>query len=211
MIRYQIISTLIILCLTLPLAACLKFNQPRNKIEYYTLEYDPPDAGSHQRLPHVIGVQQFSASPIYSSNRIVYRDESFKRQAYSYHKWWANPAELVTYYLARDLKNSNYFKTVLTAESRFAPSYRVEGSVDDFLELDRQNTWEAVLGVSIVLIDEKQTDISQKILFQKTYRTGKPCEKKNPRSLAKAMSLAMSEISHSIINDIYEFLEHRKN
>ncbi len=123
--------------------------------------------------------------------------------------WWVNPAKFVTYYLSRDLKESGLFKAVLPGDRRFAPSYLVEGTVDDFLEIDGENTWEAVLSVSIAFMDEKETDISQKILFQKTYRISKPCRQKNPRALAAAMSLAMSEISGKIINDLYNFLAAR--
>lgn len=205
MIRSEKILILL-LCLTLPLAACLKFNQPKNKIEYYTLEYDPPDVGNHQTLPHVIQVQQFSVSPIYNSNRIIYRDESYKRQTYTYHKWRANPAKFVTYFLSRDLEGSGLFKAVLPGDSRFAPSYLVEGAVDEFLEKSGDNTWEAVLSVSIVFMDEKEADISRKVLFQKNYRSSKLCQQRNPRALAAAMSLAMSEISGKIINDLYNFL-----
>ena len=196
----------LMLCLTLPLAACLNLKQPKNKIEYYTLEYDPPAVGNHQPLPHVIRVQRFSVSPIYNSNRIIYRDKSYKRQAYTYYKWQANPAKFVTYYLSRDLQESGLFKAVLPAHGRFAPAFLVEGTVNDFLERDGENPWEAVLSVSIVFMDEKETDISRKILFQKTYRTEKPCRQRNPRALAAAMSLAMSEISGKIINDLYHFL-----
>ncbi|MBT8366983.1 MAG: PqiC family protein [Deltaproteobacteria bacterium] len=208
MLRQKKIEILL-LCLTLSLAACLKLKQPKNKIEYYTLEYDPPVVDNHHPLPQVIRVQQFSVSPVYNSNRIIYRDNSYKRQAYAYHKWRANPARFVTYYLSRDLKESGLFKAVLPGDSRIAPAYLVEGSVDDFLERDGENTWEAVLSVSIVFMDEKQTDISQKILFQKTYHTSKPCKQKNPRALAKAMSLAMSEISGNIIHDLYNYLAAR--
>jgi cholesterol transport system auxiliary component len=208
MVRHKKILILL-LCLTLPLAACLKLKQPKNKIEYYTLEYDPPVVGNHQALPHVIRVQQFSISPIYNSNRIIYRDKSYQRQAYAYYKWRANPAKFVTYYLSRDLKESGLFKAVLPGDSRLAPSYLVEGTVDDFLEMDGDNSWEAFLSVSIAFMDETETDISQKILFQKIYRTSKPCREKNPRALAAAMSLAMSEISGKIINDLYNFLAAR--
>jgi cholesterol transport system auxiliary component len=208
MLGYQKILILL-LCLTLPLAACLKLKQPQNKVEYYTLEYDPPVVDNHLPLPQAIRVQEFTISPIYNSNRIIYRDKSFKRQAYAYHKWRANPAQFVTYYLRRDLKEAGLFKAVLHGDSRIAPAYLVEGSVDDFLEMDGENTWEALLSVSIVFMDEKQSDISSKILFQKIYRTRKPCEQKNPRALAKAMSLAMSEISGIIINDLYNFLAAR--
>jgi len=200
---------LLLLCLTLPLAACLKLKQPQNRIEYYTLEYDPPAAVERQALPYVIRVLQFSVSPVYNSNRIIYRDKSYNRQAYSYYKWRANPARLVTYFLSRDLKESGIFKAVLPGESRVAPAYLVEGTVDEFLEVAGNENWHAVLAVSIVLMDENQTDISQKVLFQKTYRTRKSCEKKHPRALAAAMSLAMSEISVSIIDDLFNNLAAR--
>jgi len=199
----------LLLCHTLSLAACLNLEQPKNKIEYYTLEYDPPAMGHHQPLPYVIRVQQFSVSPIYNSNRIIYRDKSYKRQAYTYYKWQANPARFVTYYLSRDLQESGLFKAVLPADGRFAPAFLVAGTVNDFMESDGENTWEAVLSVSIAFMDEQETDISQKIFFQKTYRTSKPCRQKNPQALAAAMSLAMSEISGNIINDLYHFLAAR--
>ena len=198
--------TMLLLCLALPLAACLNLKQPQNRIEYYSLEYDPPAAGKHQILPHVIRVQQFSVSPVYNSHRIIYRDNSYKRQAYSYYKWRANPGQFVTYFLSRDLKASGIFKAVLPGGSRVTPVYLIEGTVDEFLEVAGNENWQAALAVSIVLMDENQTDISQKVLFQKTYRTRKPCEQKNPRALAAAMSLAMSEISARIIDDLYNHL-----
>jgi len=203
-------NLLLLLGLTLPLAACLNLKQPQNRIEYYTLEYDPPVTANRQALPVVIRVLQFSISPVYNSNRIIYRDKSYKRQAYSYHKWRANPAQLVTYFLSRDLKASGIFKAVLPADRSVAPAYRVEGSVDEFLEVAGSENRHAVLAVSIVLMDENQTDISQKVLFQKTYRTRKPCDLKHPRGLAAAMSLAMSEVSLSIIDDLFNNLAARK-
>lgn len=200
---------MLLLGLALSLAACLNLKQPQNKIEYYTLEYDPPVAANRRALPVVIRVQQFSISPIYNSNRIIYRDKSYERQAYSYYKWRANPAQLVTYFLSRDLKASGIVKAVLPGDSRVAPTYLVEGSVDEFLEVAGNENWQAVLAVSIVLMDENQTDISQKVLFQKTYRTRKPCDLKHPRALAAAMSLAMSAVSLSIIDDLFNNLAAR--
>ena len=97
----------------------------------------------------------------------------------------------------------------MPGNSRVAPAYLVEGTVDEFLEVAGNENWQAVLAVSIVLMDENQTDISQKVLFQKTYRTRKPCEQKHPRALAAAMSLAMSEISVDIIDDLFNNLAAR--
>jgi len=209
MVRYQNIIA-ILLGLTLSLTGCLNLKQPKSEIAYYTLEYETAPAANHLALLNeVIRVKQFSVSPVYNSNRIIYRDKSFKRQAYAYYKWRANPADLVTYYLRRDMQTSGRFKAVVSRNSSFPVSCLLEGTVDDFLESDGEKTWEAVLAVSVALMDENEPDISRKILFQKSYSTRKPCRQKNPQSLAAAMSLAMSEVASQIIHDIYNVLEAR--
>jgi ABC-type uncharacterized transport system auxiliary subunit len=203
------IFLLMFLCLALSLTACLSFKQPHNEIAYYTLEYDPPVVAARRPLPYVIRVNPFTVSPVYNSNRIIYRDDSFKRQAYAYYKWRTNPAELIAYFLRRDLEKCGLFKAVLPRGSSFPPTYLLEGTLQEFLEADRENTWEAVLSVSIALIDENESDISQKILFQKSYQSSRKCREKNPRALAAAMSLAMSQISGELINDTYKALMDR--
>ena len=201
--KYKFIAMLLpIICLTLP--ACLDLKQPRNKIAYYTLEYDPPTPGNQPPLSAPIRVNQLSVSPIYNTNRIIYREGFFKREAYVYHKWRANPVDVVTYLLRRDLQQSGLFKAVVSRESRLPSAYVLEGSVDEFLEWNKKGGWEAYLSLSMILMQENEPDISKRILFQKTYYSTKPCRQKNPGALAEAMSSAMSEISSQIMLDIYK-------
>jgi cholesterol transport system auxiliary component len=190
--------------------SCLKLKHPSNKIAFYTLEYDPPQIGNLSPLPSVIRMDRFSVAPTYNTDRIVYKDRSFKRETYVYHKWRANPGDLVTYFLARDIKRSGIFKAVLTYDSRFPSSYVLEGSVDEFFESDTEGTWRAVLSLSITLMKEHEPDISKRILFQKTFRAKKSCKQRNPTALAEAMSRAMAEVSEKIIIDIYDYLKDRK-
>lgn len=199
------------LCFVLLCGGCLNLKQSRNKVEYYTLEYDPPAVGDRLSLPLVIRVEQFTVSPLYNTNRIIYRDTSFKREAYVYYKWRANPGDIVTHFLKRDMQQSGLFNAVLSSKSKYTSSYVLEGTVDEFLEFDTENHWNAVLSLSVALIAGNETDVSQAVLYQKPYRTSKPCRQKHPRALAEAMSHAMSEVSEAIIMDIYEFLKNRKN
>jgi ABC-type uncharacterized transport system auxiliary subunit len=192
--------------LALFLGACIDLKQPSNKIDYYSLEYDPPRIGDHPPLNEVIRVEPFSVAPIYNTQKIIYSDGSYKRAAYTYHKWRANPAATVTYLLARDMQQSQLFKAVLTRRSRLPYAYLLEGSVDEFLESDTRNGCQAVLALSIVLMAAHEPDMDKKIRFQKTYQMSKSCERKNPEAFAKAMSQAMSEASEKIINDVYENL-----
>ena len=197
-------------CFFFLLSSCMSFNNPSNKIDFYTLEYDPPKINGLQPLPSVIRTERFSVAPIYNTNRIIYRDKSFQRESYVYYRWRANPGDLVTYFLGRDITDSGLFKAVLPYDSRFPFAYMLTGSVDEFLEWDMKQSWEAVLALSITLIDEREPDISKRIIFQKTYRAQEPCQRKNPHALAVAMSQAMSRVSEEIIKDTYHYMKDRK-
>lgn len=188
---------------------CMNLKQPINKIEYYTLEYAPPIIADLKPLSHVLRLEHFTASPIYNTGRIIYRNRSFKRDSYIYYRWRTNPGALVTHFLSRDIRHSGLFKAILSPDSRFVSSYMLEGTVDEFFEWDMEETWKAILSLSIILIDKNKIDAGEKILFQKTYRKETLCKRKTPRSLAQAMSRAMSEISEQIIKDVYYCLKDR--
>jgi ABC-type uncharacterized transport system auxiliary subunit len=191
------------------LSGCMNLKPPANKIDYYTLESGPPQISGLSPLPHIIKVDRFTASPTYNTTGIIYKDQSFKRDAYVYSRWRATPGALVTHILNRDIRHSRLFKAILTSDSRFTPSYLLEGTVDEFFEWDTEASWKAVLSLSVTLMNENKIDAQEKILFQKTYREVAQCKRKNPRALAEAMSLAMSEISRQIIKDVYDCLKDR--
>ena len=203
--RYKKIVVLL-LGLSLFTFACVQLKKPRNKIEFYSLEYDSPQIKDMKQLPLVIRMNRFSVAPEYNTNRIIYRGSSFKKSEYTYHKWRANPGDLITYFLSRDVKQSRLFKAVIPHDSGFPSSHVLEGSVDEFFERDTKEGWEAVLSLTITLMVENEPDITRRILFQKTYITDKACKLKNPRALAEAMSRAMAEVSGRIIQDIYDQL-----
>ena len=202
-------ASILFLGFTLLLCACVPSNKPRSKIEFYTLEYDLSKKAALKSIPIVIRIERFSVAPMYNTTRMIYRDSSFKRSAYVLHKWRANPGNLVTYFLSRDIKHSGLFKAVLPHDSGFPSSYVLEGSVDEFFEWDSVKDWKAVLSLAITLMAYDEPDISKRVLFQKAYRVVKPCKQKTPRALAGAMSLAMKEVSGEILEDVYSHLKDR--
>ena len=205
------LNKIYLLFLGLPIlfGACVSLKQPVNKIEYYTLEYPSPQFRALNPLPHVIRMDRFTTAPTYNTSQIIYRDRSFKRNAYVYYRWQTNPGAIVTTLLNRDIKNSGLFKAVLDPGSRFSSSYIIEGTVDEFFEWDTQNAWKAILTVSIVLAEKNKNDIKNRILFQKSYRKAEICQQKNPKSVAEAMSQALSIISEEMIIDVYDCLKDR--
>ncbi len=187
--------------------ACLLPRQQANTIHHYTLEYDPPAARNLQPLAQALGVQPFTVAAVYNTRRIIYRDASFKREEYVYHAWRANPGDLAADFLRRDLQQSGLFQAVLPYGSAAPARFLIEGSVDEFLECETRDRWEAVLTATITLLDGAAVDSSKKILFQKTYSARTACEHKNPRSFVAAMSSGMAGLSAQITRDVYDALK----
>lgn len=202
---------ILLFCLSacLIIAGCIDLKQPKNKIQYYTLEYASPSITGLKPLHVTLKIERFSVAPAYNTNRIIYGKQSFKRDEYFYYKWRSNPADLVTYFLSRDIRASGLFKAVLPQGSGFPFSYLLEGSVDEFFELDVKENWSAVLSITITLMAANEPDVSKSVLFQKSYSVKEVCKQKNPQGLAQAMSLAMGAISNEVIKDIYALLKNR--
>ncbi len=197
------------LCGLLCLAGCSALKKPKPKIHHFTLEYTVPEIKGLTPLKAVLRVDRFGVAPEYDSNRMIYRDHSFKRDEYVYSKWIGNPGDITTYFLARDLRDSGLFKAVFTYKSNLAASYALEGSVDEFFEWDAPEGWDAVLGLSITLVAAKEPDVSKRVLLQKSYRVTRACKDEHPRGLAETMSLAMGEVSEQILRDVYAVLKGR--
>jgi ABC-type uncharacterized transport system auxiliary subunit len=151
-------------------------------------------------------MEYFSASPLYDTENIVYREKPFKKETYYFHQWRAKPEALVAYFLMRDLQQSALFKAVLPAASALPATHAVCGNVDEFLETDEEAAWQAVLTVTIVLRTEREPDILKSILLQKTYTATETCQFKSPQALAEAMSRAMARVAPDIIRDIHQAL-----
>ncbi len=204
--------SVLLVCLCLFPVGCVNFREPTRteRTAYYTLEYAAPEADQRQPLSVVLKVPRFGVAPTYDTNRMIYRGGSFERDAYVYHKWRDNPGDMIPYFLGRDMRQSGLFEAVLSRDSRVPPSHLLEGTVDEFLEWDGEDGWEAVLSISVVLAVVNDPEVGKRPLLQKSYHVRKPCRKKTPKALAEAMSHAMSEVSGAIIKEVYACLKDQR-
>jgi cholesterol transport system auxiliary component len=185
------------------LPACVDLKQPYQEIKYYTMEYPPPELPALAPLPGALRVERFTISPDYAGERIIYRDEAHARNTYAYHRWRARPDKMVRDFLARDFRRSGVFQGVFTDESGRRADYALEGSVEEFLEWDEKEQWLAVLTVAVTLLAPPETNISERIIFQKTFSARRPAAEKHPQAVAEAMSKAMAEVSAEIIRTVH--------
>jgi len=196
----------IILLILFSITGCMKLSMGNKNISFYSLEYDPPQLESAPSLSAIIRIERFRVFPLYDSTKMIYREKAFKRDAYIFHKWWANPPDLVSYFLARDFRQSERFNAVFSPDQSFPASHLIDGMIEEFFEEDDVNAWYAILSLNISLIKEKEPDVSKRILMQKKYAIKEPCIEKTPIAFAQAMSRAMAKASEQIIRDSYEVI-----
>jgi ABC-type uncharacterized transport system auxiliary subunit len=191
----------------IPLTGCLNLQKPARYVEQYVLEYPSPEISGLSLIDTTIKVERFSEVSAFSTSAMIYRPEPFKLEAYQYHRWRVHPADLVTDFVVRDLKKAALFRAVFSYPDQQDGRFILEGGVEEFLETDEKNQREALLALSITLLDSSAREIPNRILFQKRYRFLIPIEENTPRGLAKGMSQAMQKFSESLIRDIHASIQ----
>ena len=78
------------------------------------------------------------------------------------------------------------------------------------MEVDTDRHWLASAALTVTLLDARAGDTTGMVLFQKTYRESEPCARKNPTSVAEAMSRAVQKMSGRIIIDVHAAIADRK-
>ncbi len=173
---------------------------------YYTLEYEPAITAA-EKIPHTLKINHFTAAPLFSSKKIIYKEKDFQTSEYLYHQWHVMPAEGVSYLLARDMRQSGIFKAVFDPASAVPAPFSLDGNLEMFLEDNTEAPWKARIAIEIRLIDETEPDIGKSVLLQKLYADTEPCARENPRATAEAMSRALRRVSEKIIKDVYDQLK----
>jgi ABC-type uncharacterized transport system auxiliary subunit len=187
------------------LSGCAGFQPPARTVQYYTLEYEPTGETGERPVPETIRVERLQVSPLYDTDRLVFREKAFLRDQYQYHRWRSTPMDMATYFLTRDMAQSRLFKGVFSNDSLFPATYRLSGTVLDFCEAD-ENDWYALLSLDIILVKSTEPDVNRRVVFQKVYKAKTRCKEKTPLALAEAMSKAMAMVSTEIISDVYHHI-----
>ena len=198
-----LLALLGVFCACVSLSACLNLSQPARRVDLYTLEYAPPEISAGRPADAWIRLQRFYSPPQNDSTRIYYRSAKFQRNPYEYHRWRTHPGDMVTYFLARDMRHCGLFGGIFVGSTRAAAPYRLEGAVDEIFEDDAEQQSAAVLAVTVTLLADDTEAANGRLLLQKTYRVREPFSGRGAQALAGAMSRAMAAISSRIIVDVH--------
>jgi ABC-type uncharacterized transport system auxiliary subunit len=189
------------------LVGCLRGTAPPPLVYQYIIEYPPPEGKSISRTEALLKVERFTVDRIYMGTSMLFRNRPFQTDTYHEHRWRVSPADMVTDYLRRDLRHANLFRAVLSARDIEESRFILQGGVEEFLESDEGKVPNALLVVTVTLLDLSTRDVSQRVVIQKTYRCEAPFSKEGAAGFAEAMSRAMSQFSTQVIVDIGNVLQ----
>jgi cholesterol transport system auxiliary component len=178
-------------------------------IEFYTLEYAPP-AFDGPKTGGIVKFDRFFSARSYEGTAMLYKPAAYKVVAYNYHRWRTSPGDMVTDYLVRDFRHSGLFRAVFSYRQPESARFLVGGGVEEFVEAKEAGGWNAVLGLYVTVLDLKESDVTEKVVFQKKYRVVQPINGESPESFATGMSEAMARASVQIVGDVRAAVKDRK-
>jgi cholesterol transport system auxiliary component len=186
---------------------CVNLKHPAVKIDYYQIEYGPLNSPASEPLDAVLGVRNFTIASTYDHDRIVYKEDTFRRQSYYYHRWITNPSAMIKNALLKDLQDSGSYRAVTPIPGGVVWNYELQGHIHEIYEEDSGANWTAVVDIEVTLVKIPSTESTRKVLFQKNYHHHAACEKKEPVSVVAAMSAAVKELSIKVQQDVYKSIQ----
>jgi ABC-type uncharacterized transport system auxiliary subunit len=192
----------IVLLLIVLLSGCFGGTGKTPFIRQYVLEYPPPQGGGRPVVEAMVRMERFAADRMFMGQAMLYRQGPYLREAYPVHRWRVSPADMVTAYLRRDLREAGLFRAVISERDAEEARFSLTGGVEEFLESGEGASRRALLTATVTLLDLSRKETAGLVVFQKTYRLEAAVAGEGAAGLAAAMSLAMSDLSRQVIADI---------
>ncbi len=200
-----VMKTMIAVLTAALLAGCaLGGGKPAVRIEQYALEYAPPVQRDRVPAGAAIRVDRFSVAQIFNSAKIVYRAKPYSFDDYAYHRWRANPGDMIGDSLLRDLRHSGLFRSVFSYRDMENIPLVLKGGVGEFFESDEGDGRRAVLSMHLMLVDLSAREPGDRVVFQKNYRYEEPVAEKTVPGFVRAMSRAVEKLSEQAVGDLHQ-------
>jgi ABC-type uncharacterized transport system auxiliary subunit len=124
-------------------------------VRHYTLQLPAvPDPSPTNVYPFTLVVGRIQAPEILEEEPIVYRTGPNEIDTYPYHQWVESPAQMVRDRLARRLRDSGKYRSVVQLGSSLQGDFVLHGMLYDFEEVDAERV-ETLVTMEFVLVDSK--------------------------------------------------------
>ncbi|MDA8387356.1 MAG: ABC-type transport auxiliary lipoprotein family protein [Nitrospiraceae bacterium] len=203
------IRTSLAVCLAaFSLSGCVRFSIPAGqsapRIERYVPEYQSPRFNGMPVINAAIEVDRFGTVAAFDTTEMVYSPGDSRLDAYNYSRWRAAPGEMEGDFLYRDLFRACLFSVVFPYAAEGRARFKIDGTVERFMESDGKSGSRAELRLFITLLDMERTDLPGHALFQRPYEAALPLSGNSAGAMARGMGRSMARLSGEILADVYK-------
>jgi ABC-type uncharacterized transport system auxiliary subunit len=173
----------------LALAGCALFRSTP-QVRSYTLALagEPP-----ARLAAPVRIGVLTIDQPYATERLAYRTSPYRLDYYTYHRWAADPRQLVQA-AARDyLERATASGT--GAETASTP-FEIMGHIRRIEEIDTPAGWQGALALDL------RVERGGTLVLACSYAETEPAEARNPEAVAAALSRALARILDGIVAEL---------
>ncbi|MBN2012611.1 membrane integrity-associated transporter subunit PqiC [candidate division KSB1 bacterium] len=171
-------------------------------IHYYTIDYDIAEpANLSAKYHYTLGVETFSADPLYEEDRIVYRESPYEVKFYNYHQWIVPPKQMTTEKALAQLSASGIFSRVTPFPQYNHVDFWLRGTIKKFEEWDEDGKWFTNVKIHLELLDRD----SNTLIWQHDYFDSQPVSDKQPVALVQALGESVETCLNQAITDLDQF------
>jgi ABC-type uncharacterized transport system auxiliary subunit len=178
--------TTILFCLAalVSLAGCGRTRSPN----YYTLNVPaPPDPPASENARVTLAIREFSAPTYLRQGAIVYKTSPEEIGFYAYHRWAADPRDVVTNAITDRLRASAAFAHVKPYDGRPDAGYVLSGRLEKLDELD----YEGGVKVEVALSAQMTSVATGATVWTNAVSEVADVNKRDVAAVVSAMDLTM--------------------
>jgi len=160
------------------------------KTTYYTLQVPATPLPGDSKTTAVLGVEHLRAPAPLRDDRVVYYQSATQMNYYEYSRWDADPATMLTEYVAEWLGSAGVFAHIRILPSSVRMDYTLGGRVLSFEEVDYDGGGKARVAVDLFLI----RTLDHKVIWSSRQHAEAPLQGGGVQGVATALNTATSQL-----------------
>lgn len=165
----------------------------------YVLSFPPPLETSVEQGHHgALAVRPFTCTDYLCDGRIVYRPSPEEVGFYQYHRWAADPRQMVTQFVVKAVHAKRIFTDVGLDLGGSRPAYVLSGHIEELEEVDGGRDVQAVCTITARLVDGR----SGSVVWSGRTSSSIPVTERNVAGVVRSLSKAAHEAIERLVTSM---------